>query len=149
MPLTHSLRRQHDEALALVAEINRATPPLIETGDPAIAADVEAKFAKLVAILQAHFTQEDELLYPLLMASSDATTAATARIFFEEMGGIGAAFRAFADSWNKPGAITRHPRAFARETQEFGATLKQRIARENDELYPLADWLVDRSKNAA
>ena len=140
MPLTSRFRRQHDEALALATKIMSATQRLLETEDAAAAAAIEADFSQLDSTLRLHFAQEDKELYPRLMASADRTTAATAKAFFDEMGGLGPRFHAFSRRWIVPGAIAAQPHAFAEESAAIFATLAARIAHENEELYPLADW---------
>ncbi len=143
MPRTSRFRRQHDEALALAAKIASATQRLLDTQDAAIAGTIEADFARLDFVLRRHFKQEDQLLYPRLMASPDRTTAATAKVFFDEMGGLGPTFDAFSRRWITPGAIAAAPHAFAEESARIFATLAARIAHENEELYPLADWSAE------
>ena len=140
MPLTHRFRRQHDEAVALATKIMSATQLLLETEDAAAAQAIEADFAQLDAVLRQHFAQEDRLLYPRLMASPAPTTAGTAKAFFDEMGGLAPTFHAFSARWIVPGAIAAQPHAFAEESAAIFATLAARIAHENEELYPLADW---------
>lgn len=140
---TASLRRQHDAALLLAGEIKRLIAELGEAPHADGAFRITLLFAKLTGALRIHFAQEDKLLYPALMASGRGGTAATARRFFEEMGRIGPAFADYVEKWRTSAAILADWKGFRGETEALFAALADRIARENEELYPLADDLAD------
>lgn len=138
---TASLRRQHDAALAIVAEIVALTERMGPAPDRADAYAATLLLARLTGTLRIHFAQEDRMLYPALMASSHGDTATVARRFAEEMGQIGPAFAAFAERWSRIDALLADPAGFRRESQAIFAALGRRVARENEELYPLAEAL--------
>lgn len=142
MNRTDNLRRQHDAALALVTEIvdeGRYLSGDSEAERGARASVIAMQLSKLTGLLRIHFAQEDRMLYPRLMRSADAETAAVATRFFDEMGGLGAAYEQFAERWTRLGAIAAAPDAFIAEAESVFAALGNRIERENRELYPLAD----------
>lgn len=141
MTRTASLRRQHDAALAIAGEI---VVLLERVGDKPSRDDayaVSMLLAKLTGVLRIHFAQEDRMLYPSLMASGRGGVAAVARAFFEEMGQIGPAFADFSEKWRSLGAILAEPARFRSECGAVFMALSDRIERENNELYPLADKL--------
>lgn len=136
---TANLRRQHDAALQLATEMSGllASAGAAPAGDAAYR--LSMLIARLIGALRIHFAQEDRVLYPMLMASGRGDVAATARRFQEEMGQIGPAVADYGARWASSGAIARDWPRFRDETEALLAALGRRIARENDELYPLAD----------
>lgn len=145
--VTANLRRQHDAAADLVADIRAATAAYSGEVD---AFALSLKLAKLVGVLRIHFAQEDRYLYPLVMAAADPQTRATAQAFVSEMGSLGAAFNDFAARWNSSSAIANAFDRFRRESDAVFNALTTRIARENSILYPLADKVAgDDTSRAA
>lgn len=146
MGRTANLRRQHDAAVALVGEINVWSDRLSEPGIPY---RVGLLLAKLSGLLRIHFAQEDKLLYPYMIHADHAEASATATDFQAEMGGLGGTYEAFAARWSSGEAIGARPAAFRKEAALVFGALANRIERENEQLYPLADaiedWQVARS----
>jgi len=138
---TASLRRQHDAAILLVGEIKQLIAELGDAPHADGAFRITLLFAKLTGALRIHFAQEDKFLYPAMMASGRGGTAATARRFFEEMSRIGPAFADYVEKWRTSAGILADWKGFRCETEALFAALADRIARENAELYPLADDL--------
>ena len=93
---------------------------------------------ELNATLIGHLKAEDWILYPSLLASDNPETAAVAREFLDEMGGLAAAFLAYADKWSAS-AIDADWAGYCAESKGIIEALSQRITRENRELYPLAE----------
>ncbi len=137
------MRRQHDAAGNLASQI---TAQIDRIGAHPTADDafrITMLLAKLTGTLRIHFAQEDRHLYPSMMASGQGGAAATARRFFEEMGQIGPAIAAFGETWLNSSAIVRDWDGFRAETNALFAALTDRITRENEILYPLADALAE------
>ena len=143
MSRTANLRRQHDAAVVIVGELSTliAARPGIEARDGAFQATL--LLAKLTGLLRIHFAQEDRQLYPSLMASGRGGVAEVARRFFEEMGSLGPTYGEFVQRWTSATDILSDPRAFRRESKAIFAALADRITRENEQLYPLADAQID------
>ncbi|MEO5866552.1 MAG: hemerythrin domain-containing protein [Sphingomonas sp.] len=139
MTRTSNLRRQHDAAIALVADIQKlvASPGALQTRETAF--QVTMLLAKLTGLLRIHFAQEDRVLYPSLMVSGRGGVAATARRFAEEMGQLGPVYAAFAEKWTVTDALLADPDGFRRESTTVFDALANRIERENHELYPMAE----------
>lgn len=135
------MQRQHDTVLGLVAELKKRVTRIVDAPDRAEAYQVTLLQAKLAGILRIHLAQEDGLLYPALMACEKGEVARVAHAFSNEMGQIGAVFTAYSERWRATEAILNAPVAFARESEALFTALGDRITRENDQLYPLADSL--------
>lgn len=140
MGRTANFRRQHDVAIDMVSEIAALGDRL---GEPGMPYRLGLKLAKLTGMLRIHFVQEDETLYPHMIASTHPQAAATAARFQREMGGLGEAYESFAARWSSASALTADPAAYRAESRKIFAALAARIARENDMLYPLADAIED------
>ena len=100
--------------------------------------------AQMSKQLIGHLTAEDLLLYPELLRSKDATVAATAQRFVDEMGGLLIAYREWVSAWPFE-RIAQNWSVFVSETSALLTTLERRVQRENDELYVL----VERSRSKA
>lgn len=136
MSRTTNLRRQHDAALELVAQIKAmAALPLDHDGAYALS----LLNSKLTGVLRIHFAQEDKTLYPYMINSSNAIAAGTAATFRAEMGDLGPIYHGFANRWASSAAIFKDQETFRIESTAIFAALEERINRENYELYPLAD----------
>lgn len=136
MARTDTLRRQHEAAVALVGEIER------RIGSYRSAADVHPillGLAKLDGLLRIHFAQEDRSLYPAMISNPDPQVAGTAAAYREEMGGLGMAFAQYVARWSGSGSIAGNFPLFRDESVSVFAALADRIERENNHLYPLAD----------
>jgi DUF438 domain-containing protein len=133
---TANLRRQHDAALDLIAQITaKLTIPLDHDGAYALS----LLFSKLTGMLRIHFVQEDKTLYPYMLNSSNTAASETAAAFQAEMGDLGPVYHDFAQKWSSSAAISKDQEGFRQESASVFAALATRIQRENQELYPLAD----------
>ena len=131
MGFTDKFRQQHDEILEMVGELNTK---LKARGD---AQDLRGALSNLAGKLNFHLAMEDKALYPRLM-KLDAQANKMAGRFMEEMGGLAEVFSTYNNRW-QVSAIRSDPEGFAAETRKVFTALGKRIARENAELYPLAD----------
>lgn len=132
MGFTDKFRVQHNEILQIAKEM---TEHLRGQPDPAV---LRKLLSNLAGKLQFHLAMEDQALYPRLQGAADPKVKAMAKQFMTEMGGLGDAFAAYNSKW-QVSAIRVDPAGFISETQAVFTALTQRIARENRELYPLAD----------
>lgn len=131
-----TFRRQHDTILSLAGDLVEAQAAVLSEADAARAARC---LAKLTEVLQMHLAAEDKALYPRLKLSRDPEVAAMANSFLTEMGGLAEAYGAFEAKWRSSSAIIADPAGFAEHTAAVLGALEIRIARENNELYPLLD----------
>ena len=139
MAHTAELRRQHDAATQLMTGISGQ---IAAYRGPDDACRLTLGVAQLLGLLRVHLTIEDEQLYPELIASDDACTASLARRFAREMGGLAERLEEFAMHWSTSAGIAARLGEFREETRELFAALENRIRRENQQLYPLADRLA-------
>jgi Hemerythrin HHE cation binding domain len=133
MSFTDKFRQQHDEILATVGELNDQIKAKAE------AQVLRGVLSNLAGKLNFHLAMEDKALYPRIMKDGKAQALATK--FRDEMGGLGDAFTAYSNKW-QASAIRNDPAGFAAETRKVFTALGKRIARENAELYPLADQVA-------
>lgn len=89
-------------------------------------------------VLIMHLAKEDQHLYPQLRTKGGTRAAAVATRFADEMGGLSAAYLDYANSWT-PDRMMRDWRGFAADTRNIVLALRQRIMREERDLYPLID----------
>lgn len=137
------MRRQHDEAERIAAEIMGIVGTFRDDYD---AITIARLLGKLNALLRVHFAYEDSVLYPSMMNSDDRDAAALAHRFEDEMGALAMQFEDFARRWSGPTIIAAAFDRFSKEATALFAALGARIERENDLLYPLAAKMsVDRA----
>ena len=133
MGFTDKFRQQHDEILGIVGELTQHIKTKAE------AQVMRTSLSSLAGKLNFHLAMEDKALYPRLM-NGDGSAKGVAGRFMQEMGGLGEVFQAYNNRW-QVSAIRKDPEGFAAETHKVFQALGKRIARENAELYPLADKL--------
>ncbi len=92
------------------------------------------------AHVRVHLEAEDDGLYRELGRSPVASVRETSERFAREMGGLKEVFASFARTWSE-NAIWSNPEGFAKESAVVMGALRNRIEREEKELYPLADSL--------
>lgn len=136
MSKTMNFRRQHNDMLGIVADI---TKRLDERTLSKEADDVASMLARLSGKLSVHLTQEDNFLYPRLKNSGNAKAKSLADSFQDEMGGLSQTYMEFAKRYRGGRSIEADPATFIREVRVIFSALKERIERENRELYPVAD----------
>ena len=130
------LREEHAELVEIVGRLGAVvagpkSPPIVELFNLR---------RELSSTLVAHLKAEDWALYPRLMASDDPDTAARAKGFSHEMGGLGAAYNLYAQRWDAL-SIAANWSGFCHESREIINALTTRIVRENRDLYPLFEAL--------
>lgn len=135
MPYTDNFRRQHQEILAVVGEIQARLKPDVVRNDPKA---LRTLLSALAGKLSIHLAMEDKALYPRMIQADVENSGAMATAFQNEMGSIGQVFSAHNQKW-QAGQIGADPGGFVRETQDLFGALGKRIERENSQLYPLAD----------
>ena len=131
MGFTDKFRQQHREVLDMVSELNQKLKAKEE------AQALRSSLSALAGKLNFHLAMEDKALYPRLMKSEGAAQG-VAKKFMDEMGSLAAVFQDYNNKW-QVSAIRNDPAGFAAETHKVFGALGKRIARENAELYPLAD----------
>jgi hypothetical protein len=131
---TDRFRRQHEDLLAMAAEIVRElTPGRLD------AAAMRRLCARFGGRLMVHATMENDALYPRLLHHRQPDVSTRARMLYDDVKRVYDAWDVYARVWLEPGAIERDDAGFRRATHDIMRTLGRRMARENSELYPLVD----------
>ena len=139
MPFRTQLRYEHDllvgmaEALGAGARSDAAPPELPQ---------LLLLLGQFTQLLQVHLLREDSVLYPALESSNDRIVVALAAGMREEHGALARHVRAFEQTWSAD-EIRRRWRDFTADLSDILDMVRQRIDRENDELYPLLDAAPD------
>lgn len=134
MGFTDKFRAQHDEILALANDISAK---LNADADPAV---LRKMLSTLAGKVNFHLAMEDKALYPRLMQDKKSHANVLAGKFMTEMGGLAGVFTEYNNKW-QVSAIRNDRAGFGNETRKVFGALAKRIARENSELYPLADTI--------
>ncbi|MFY7778882.1 MAG: hemerythrin domain-containing protein [Elstera sp.] len=100
---------------------------------------LRAEFTQLSAKLRIHLALEDNALYPRLSTHSNSDLSALAHQYQLEMGDIRDRYEDFITEWLHGERLSREPKEFERSSALLFSTLRNRLERENTELYPLAD----------
>jgi hemerythrin-like domain-containing protein len=133
---TAYLRAQHEQLLRLSEQIvDKLDPKRV----PATAREIRSDLTTLAGKIGIHLTMEDKGLYHRMRDSKNSKVRAIAAQMQGEMGSLADAFHAFNLKWHSTEDIERHPTEFVREMNQMLQSLRDRIDRENTELYPLAD----------
>ena len=136
MSFTALLRAQHDSAEALLEEFSA---DLARFRSDADAYPLSLKLARLAGTLRTHFAIEAEALYPPMIESDHREAAVMARVYRDEIGHLGVRFDRFMERWSSSQSIARACRQFRFEAGMLFAALRDRIHRENRDLFPLAE----------
>ena len=147
MAFTDRLRDQHDLAIDTAGHL-RDLVQGHRAGDDAIA--IATQLARLQGLLRIHLAEEDQYLYPALIAVKDRRAAVLAEQFQNEMGSLAWVTEDFMQRWSSSAVIAVNFAAFNLALDCLLGTLAARIERENITLYPIADALIpDLRANAA
>jgi hemerythrin-like domain-containing protein len=133
MAYSDNFRRQHQDLLAMAGEI--AGKLKAEPGD---ARGLRNLLSAMAGKLTVHLAMEDKALYPRLAQVNVDNSRSIAEAFQQEMGNLAGSFADYNQKW-QVNVIAADPAGFARDTHAVFAAIGRRIARENAELYPLAD----------
>ncbi len=147
MAFTDRLRQQHDLATIMTDHL-RDLVRRHRPGDNAIA--IATQLARLLGALRVHLAEEDEYLYPALIATNNGIAAALAERYRAEMGSLAWDVEEFMRYWSSSAVIAQRFEAFESDLDRMLGALVARIKRENFTLYPIADALIpDRPLKAA
>jgi|GEM_PF-178451 hypothetical protein len=91
----------------------------------------------LAGQLKVHLLEEDEFLYPDLLKSSDPEIQRMAKQYFDEMGNLVSEYNKFKQNYNINIKIEKNKEMFNKDVQIIIKALKDRINKEDNELYQL------------
>lgn len=140
MEFTNTYKKQHGQLANMVTsmESNLTEQTVIERTDAILEA-----LARFSSLLNIHLAMEDNALYPLLHGSKSSEAESVAAKFEGEMGQLKEIVGNYLSQWEDPRSLKQQPKQFIKETRTLIAALKDRIRRENETLYPLADRLYE------
>jgi hypothetical protein len=139
MPISREMQQLRAEHAALMT-LSRIVLDMARASHPPRPTELVAARSLLRDTLVRHLKCEDWVLYPELKASGDPELIRITREFELEMGDLAADFVAYDDQWTAERVEAEWP-DFCRETRIIFDVLAMRIAREECDLYPLADNL--------
>ncbi len=128
------LRKQHENILNVAGKINDS---LEVATDSEIAESLLDLIGQLGALLEEHLLLEDDFLYPALKRRPQEAIRNIASQFSIELGGIKKAFSEYSGKWTSSENIVQSHSYFVSESKALMDALKKRIAKENNELFPL------------
>lgn len=91
----------------------------------------------LAGQLRIHLMEEDKFLYPDLLDCNDPEIQKLANEYLEEMGNLASVYTSFKNNYNVGRKINENKEAFLKELQVIMKVLKERITKEDNELYRL------------
>ena len=139
MARTSILRAQHDHAERLFDELFERLDRFDAAAEVPTLIRCLCAWPRSPGILRTHFAIEDRVLYPTLIASENREVAVVARVFEREIGNLADQFERFLHRWGRSAEIAAAIPQFRYECDMMFSALRDRIGRENRELYPIAD----------
>lgn len=132
---TQNFRRQHDELVALVAEMTPLLSVAKITENPQ---KIHSLMSKFSGKLKAHLSMEDTVLYPAILNSDHAYIATK---YSKEMTMLKPAIETFFRKYINVKMLEEHAAEFIGELTQIVDILKKRIDAEHRELYPVYELL--------
>lgn len=94
------------------------------------------KFKLLFKVILLHLDTEDTLLYPEMFGCNNDKIRLLAKEYQVEMGWIADSFKSFVNYWAKNENMAAAPDKFCREAHRILHSLRERIDKEEQHLYP-------------
>lgn len=135
MGQTTPLRHQHRVIVSSIARL----AGMIDEATAADALAIGLGLERLTALLRVHLRQEDECLYPQLLASEDPLVAEAARAFQSEVGELLQQYELFAARWPSHHVIAADFEQFKGECAIIFAAIDDRCRREDSQLFPVVE----------
>lgn len=131
----NKFKQEHEEIVASVAALRELTHKGVAENAAAIVKQIVA----MRALIRSHLAAEEEVLYPAIAGSKDPAISKIGQMYQQEMGGIASAYLKFVERWSIKSKLAGDPSGFKEEANKIFKALHQRIQRENQELYPMAN----------
>jgi len=139
-PSSH-LRRQHDQLLDLT---NQVSPYLKSTQLVTKHAEtIRTLLSKIAGLLKIHLSIEDQSFYPALLSSENTEVVTIVLNVQLEIADIGRMFNGYIETYHSSEKIQSEPEPFIKDTNALFNALIKRIEKENNELFPLYDKLIN------
>lgn len=131
----YRLKRQHAEIRKAVASAMLTLEGIAVVASKA--SDLATQLEEIAGLVNSHLRIEDSEIYPFLLQSRDTDVSHAAELFRTQMGGLAQDFAVFARKYAYPGSITAAGAAFSEEARTMFSKLRERMQREESDLYPL------------
>ncbi len=118
-------------------EIAKASDTLSRAARDGDIASLRTAIVDLDELLAAHLASEDLEIYPMLLATGDASQQIAAASAMSDFDSLAADWRGFVDRWSEV-AIKADRAAFIEQSARVLSALSARVRVENEVLYPLA-----------
>ncbi len=129
-----NLNRQHVE---IMNEVNYLETEITKGKTLINVKDTAFHISKLAGLLKIHLIEEDRFLYPGLLQCSDVEMKELARQYIDEMGNLADDYTGFKNAFNISSRITSDMEQFINNSLVIVKALKERIMKEDSELYYL------------
>ena len=136
MARTTLMRHQTKAAAHIMAQIGH---DIADHRDHRDTFPLSLKLAKFMGVLRTHFAQQEQSLFPFMINSGCSAAARAARAFHREMAPLRMLFDRYCAAWAQTDEIAERFAQFRRETETLFAAITDRLRREHQDLYPLAD----------
>jgi hemerythrin-like domain-containing protein len=128
------LRSQHVEIIEIVNSINnKLSHQMTNTTINEVISDL----AILSGKFSHHLMVESEELYPSLVNHADKSIGQLAQLFIDEIAELTNNFHGYYETWKTSTLLETDMTGFVEQTQTIIRMLKQRIAKEDAQLFPL------------
>ena len=134
--IIEKLKEEHKDILAIA---NKISADMEGATDNETAKALLETIGQLGALLVEHLEIEDDYLYPILAQRPQQEVRETASRLLAEIEDIKKVFLEYVAKWDSPETIVQSHSGFMSESQSLIKALGDRIAKENSELFPLAD----------
>jgi hemerythrin-like domain-containing protein len=134
MAMSAQYRNDHKNLVAMITDIASLTSDVAGNAEA-----IAKQLAGFSGKLKMHLATEDNAFYPQLINSGNDELKAVAEKFQAEMGGLKDVYTAFASKYITKSKIEADPAGFKSEFDGIVKALSDRINREENELYKLAD----------
>jgi hypothetical protein len=131
-----NLRDDHIQILAIIAEIRCFLDPTTVQKKASL---VQNLVSRLTQKTLSHLLLEDRFLYQEMLISTHDETRNLAQQHIASMGSIASQLRDYIQTWCSQEDMVSLPEQFCVESRQMLEALQQRIAREEDVLYPKAE----------
>ena len=130
----NNLNRQHERIIEEVKYLDKE----IKKGSLSMnTSEIAIHINKLAGQLKIHLIEEDKFLYPNLLKCQDDEIRKLANQYIEEMGDLVNTYTKFKNDYNVSSKIINNTDMFLKEIQRIIKALKDRITKEDNELYYL------------
>ena len=136
MSRTKVLIKQHKKINNIINDLEEIiSNEDLKTKDAA--KSIRKKLSMLSGTLKIHMQREDKFLYPELLESDKESTKKLTKEFIDEMGDLANEFKDFNENYKRYSIISENPEKFSDELEDYLLILKNRISREENEIYSL------------